>query len=286
MRGGSQPHLMRCSDGNYYVVKFQNNPQHRRILVNELLGSALAQQMGLPVPEFAIVDVSETLIGFTPDLCIELLRGRLACGPGLQFGSRLPSGPHCEFLIDCLPNSLMAWTANVRDFIGMLVFDKWTCNTDHRQVVFAQLPKTLKYKAWMIDEGFCFNEQYWNFPDAPRRSLYDKFKVYDRVLGIETFEPWLEKLDSLDLTALLELLKDVPAEWYGSDLSSLERLLEKLASRRQIVRDLLCEAQNVSPHVFPNWLSPGHVRTTLPSDKCKAEISREIGNNQRGGRFH
>ncbi len=36
MRGGAQSHLMRCSDGHYYVVKFQNNPQHRRILVNEL----------------------------------------------------------------------------------------------------------------------------------------------------------------------------------------------------------------------------------------------------------
>jgi len=35
MRGGAQSQLMRCSDENYYVVKFQNNPQHRRILVNE-----------------------------------------------------------------------------------------------------------------------------------------------------------------------------------------------------------------------------------------------------------
>jgi len=35
MRGGAQSHLMRCDDGYYYVVKFQNNPQHRRILVNE-----------------------------------------------------------------------------------------------------------------------------------------------------------------------------------------------------------------------------------------------------------
>jgi hypothetical protein len=25
MRGGAQSHLMRCADGNYYVVKFQNN---------------------------------------------------------------------------------------------------------------------------------------------------------------------------------------------------------------------------------------------------------------------
>ncbi len=27
MRGGAQSHLMRCADSNYYVVKFQNNPQ-------------------------------------------------------------------------------------------------------------------------------------------------------------------------------------------------------------------------------------------------------------------
>ena len=28
MRGGAQSHMMRCADGFYYVVKFQNNPQH------------------------------------------------------------------------------------------------------------------------------------------------------------------------------------------------------------------------------------------------------------------
>ncbi len=39
MRGGAQSHLMRCDDSHYYVVKFQNNPQHRRVLVNELLGA-------------------------------------------------------------------------------------------------------------------------------------------------------------------------------------------------------------------------------------------------------
>jgi hypothetical protein len=37
MRGGAQSHLMRASDGHYYVVKFQNNPQHLRVLANELL---------------------------------------------------------------------------------------------------------------------------------------------------------------------------------------------------------------------------------------------------------
>src|SRR5437667_364076 len=37
MRGEAQAHLMRANDGQYYVVKFQNNPQHIRVLANELL---------------------------------------------------------------------------------------------------------------------------------------------------------------------------------------------------------------------------------------------------------
>src|ERR1041384_6339969 len=34
MRGGAQAHLMRADDGHFYVVKFQNNPQHLRVLAN------------------------------------------------------------------------------------------------------------------------------------------------------------------------------------------------------------------------------------------------------------
>jgi len=86
--GGAQSHLKRCDEGYYYVVKFQNNPQHRRILVNELLGTRLAARLGLPtVP--AVSAVSEELIRLTPDLAVELPRARIPCQPGLQFGSAI-----------------------------------------------------------------------------------------------------------------------------------------------------------------------------------------------------
>jgi hypothetical protein len=68
MRGGAQSHLMRCSDGNYYVVKFQNNPQHPRILVNEMLGTRVASRLGLPTTPVDIVYVCEELIRLTSDL--------------------------------------------------------------------------------------------------------------------------------------------------------------------------------------------------------------------------
>ena len=65
MRGGAQSHLMRANDGFYYVVKFQNNPQDTRVLANEMLATRLAQELGIPVPEPAVIEVSSWLIEHT-----------------------------------------------------------------------------------------------------------------------------------------------------------------------------------------------------------------------------
>src|SRR5271154_1483751 len=88
MRGGSQPQLMRCSDGKDYVVKFQNNPQGLRILANELLAALLAKALGLPVAESAIVNVPACLISGSDEMFMELARGHTPYMPGLCFGSR------------------------------------------------------------------------------------------------------------------------------------------------------------------------------------------------------
>src|ERR1700757_1736928 len=136
MRGGAQSHLMRCSDGQYYVVKFQNNPQHRRILVNELLGTRLAGRLGLPTAPVEVVEVGAELIRLTPELYIELPRSRTPCAAGLQFGSRYPGDPREMTLHDFLPDEKLREVKNLHDFAGMLVFDKWACNTNGRQTVF------------------------------------------------------------------------------------------------------------------------------------------------------
>src|SRR6266542_3561417 len=88
MRGGAQSQLMRADDGHFYVVKFKNNPQHLRVLANEMLATRLAEQIGLPVPSTEIIDVNEWLVRHTPELHIQLAGRTLPCAPGLQFGSR------------------------------------------------------------------------------------------------------------------------------------------------------------------------------------------------------
>ena len=172
MRGGAQSHLMRCSDEEYYVVKFVNNPQGGKVLANELLGTRLAARLGLPTPGAAVVVVSERLIEYTEDLVMQLGRGRARCKAGLQFGSRYPGSPAETPVYDFLPEEQLREVGNLADFCGMLAFDKWTCNTNGRQAIFFRARGETNYQAQMIDQGFCFNACEWNFPDAPLRGLY------------------------------------------------------------------------------------------------------------------
>lgn len=273
MRGGAQSQLMRCSDGHYYVVKFQNNPQHRRILVNELLGTRLAARLGLPVTPAAVVHVSEELIRLTPELCVELPRSRVPCQAGLQFGSRYPGDPRRLTMHDFLPDEQLRQVENVHDFAGMLVFDKWTCNTNGRQTIFYRQPPAetragstspppspdaegtaQSYKTSMIDQGFCFNAGEWNYPDAPLRGLYARNRVYEGITGMESFAPWTARLqNSITDRVLSEVVQEIPPDWYADDYDAILRLVEQLYRRRTRVAELLLAAKNTTRQPFPNW---------------------------------
>lgn len=254
MRGGSQSHLMRCSDDHCYVVKFQNNPQHRRVLVNELLATRLAALLGLPTTTGAVIDVSEELIRLTDDLRIEMPRQRIPCQAGLQFGSRYLGDPRRQAVFDFLPDERLSQVVNLHDFAGMLVFDKWTCNTDWRQALFFRRGEGQSYATVMIDHGFCFNCGEWNFPDAPLRGVYDRRAVYAEIRILKDFDPWLSRLESeFNLELLFEAGNGIPPEWYEFDTASFHDLLKRLDSRRKLVRQLLQTARKRLPLVFPKW---------------------------------
>jgi hypothetical protein len=261
MRGGAQSHLMRCSNQAYYVVKFQNNPQGLRILANELLGTRLAARLGLSVAEPEVVEVGAELIAHTEDLVIQLGRGRAPCKAGKQFGSRYPGNLADVAVYDFLPDEQLRAVTNIGEFCGMLVFDKWTCNTNGRQAIFFREPEAgggaagaeARYCTRMIDNGFCFNAGEWNFPDAPLRGLYARHRVYEAVRGMESFEAWIARVERIEESALGEIYGQIPPEWYDCDADALEKMLEQLLRRRMLVRELIVSAWKSSAQPFPNW---------------------------------
>jgi hypothetical protein len=253
MRGGAQSHLVRCADERFYIVKFQNNPQGTRILANELLGTRLAARMGIAVAGAAAVEVLQEMVELTDDLCVQLGRGRVPCTAGLQFGSQYPGHPATTAVYDFLPDEQLRQVENLADFCGIFVFDKWTCNTNGRQAIFLRDLDSERYRAVMIDHGFCFNASEWNFPDAPLRGIYTRSSIYEQVRGWEAFEPWIERAERLDEGVLDEIAREIPPEWYNFDQDALFRLLEQLLRRRKLVRELILSAKNSSRVPFPNW---------------------------------
>jgi hypothetical protein len=265
MRGGAQSQLMLGSDANLWVVKFQNNPQHLRVLANELIATRIAAAVGLPVPASDVVEVSDWLINHSAEMVVDRGRGvRERCAAGLQFGSQFAGGLMPGQVVDYLPEPQMDEVRNLGDFAGMLVIDKWTGNCNGRQAVFERKPRERKYKAIFIDQGFCFNAGEWTFPDAPLRGVYARNRVYARVSGWSSFEPWLGRVEAFPAAELWKIAEQVPPVWYGGDLAVIERLMETLLQRRSRVRELIEQFRESDREPFPNWGSSR--RVTVPGN--------------------
>ena len=258
MRGGAQSQLMLGADGNLWVVKFQNNPQHVRVLANELIATRLAEGAGLTVPATDIVEVTEWLVEHTLDMHVDQGRGvKDRCAAGLQFGSRFVGGLMPGQVVDYLPEPQLEEVRNFAEFAGMLCLDKWTGNCNGRQAIFERKARERKYRATFIDQGFCFNGGDWTFPDSPLRGVYARNSVYARVTGWESFEPWLSRIEQMDAANLWAIAEVVPPEWYGGDVAAIERLVETLLQRRSRVREAIVSFRDSSREPFPNWAGIG-----------------------------
>ena len=254
MRGGAQSQLMLGADGNLWVVKFRNNPQHARVLANELIATRLAEAIGLAVPKSDVVEVSDWLIRNSPGMVLEFGKGvRELCAAGLQFGSQFVGGLMPGQVVDYLPEPQMEEVRNQTEFAGMLAVDKWTGNCNGRQAVFERRPRERKYRAIFIDQGYCFNAGEWNFPDSPLRGVFPRNQVYARVTGWASFEPWLSRIEEFEAGRLWAIAEEVPPEWYGGDLGMIERLMEQLLARRSRVRELIESFRDSDREPFPNW---------------------------------
>jgi len=248
LRGGSQAQLMVADDSHEYVIKFQGNPQTTRVLANEYLAGRLARMIKLNVPEPAIIHVdAETIRRY--DISFQLAGSEIVPPAGVQFGSRLIVD---EEVHDWLPTLWLGKINNVREFAGMLAFDKWTGNADGRQVVFHKRCSQRKYTAAFIDFGYCFNAAEWSFPDSPLRGVYARQEMYAHIDSWNNFEPWLSRIEGCSMGALEGIAEEIPNEWYG-DRQDVDQLIHSLFERRAAVRQVIEDFRKSHQSPFPKW---------------------------------
>jgi len=154
------------------------------------------------------------------------------------------------------------------------VLDKWTCNSDGRQAVFCRKrPRSQRYSATFIDQGYCFNASEWTFPDYPLRGVYATNCVYQGVTGWEAFEPALTRAEEMDSEAIWRCAVDIPEEWYEADRDGLRRLVEALYRRRCLIRRLINIFRESMRNPFPNWCDASHC-AAKPISRNYQELSQ------------
>ena len=260
MRGGAQSHLLEADDGNFYIVKFQNNPQHRRILVNELVAADFLNYLQISAAPAEIVNITPEFLSANPEIHIQLGTKRIPVAPGWHFGSRHPGNPDVLAVYDFLPDVLLSGVSNLSDFLAVLVFDKWMGNADGRQSIFFrarvedwQQAVKKAFVAVMIDHGFVFNGPHWDFADSPLQGLYPRKLVYESVRAFDDFQPWLDQIVHFPEEIVDRAFRKIPPEWLEGSDDEFEQLLESLLRRRARVPDLLAETRKARINPFPNW---------------------------------
>ncbi|HEY0672738.1 MAG TPA: HipA family kinase [Longimicrobiales bacterium] len=239
--GGSLPAIV-DTDGGLFVVKFRGAGQGPKALIAEIIAGSIAQHLGLPVPELALIEIGAAFGRAEPDPEIqEILRASHGVNVGLRYldGAFNYDGFAAgEFI----PQALAA---------EIVWFDAFLTNPDrtHRNpniLIFERHP-------WLIDHGAALYAHHsWSGVDAERtRTPFPLIK--DHVLlraaaDLNAADARLQaRLDSASLARLLAgvpdaLLLDPIIAGEFSDAAAARRryhdyLLQRLAAPRAFVAE-------------------------------------------------
>ncbi len=265
LRGGAQAHLIQAEDGHFYAVKFQSNPQGRRVLVNEWIAHAVFEQLRIASAKVAAIEITAEFLATHPQVNLQRGSEFLPPQPGWHFGSRLADDPHRVGFYDFVPDQLLNEVVNLTDFLGALVVDRWLANADARQAVFFRAKikpwapsvqvhaSKVGFVAMMIDHGYTFGGPQWQFADASGYGLYHRTVVYHSVTRLGSFEPWLEQVMHFPESVLEAARHSLPPQWVEGEEDLLDKMLHTLLQRRRKLPDLLELCRTGIAQPFPRW---------------------------------
>jgi hypothetical protein len=241
--GGSLPAVVDTEGGGLFVVKFRGAGQGARALIAELIVGRLAQALGLPVPELAIVELSAAFGRSEPDPEIQdILRGSHGVNVGLRY---LDSAFNFDAAAasDLVPAELAT---------RLVWLDALVTNADrtHRN------PNLLVWqrRLWLIDHGGALYAHHdWASVDEARtRTSFPRIREHvllDRAGDPAAVDPRLAS--RLDARVIASVLAAVPDELLTDPVSCREfatagdaraRYRDYLLTRLRPPRDFVAEA--------------------------------------------
>lgn len=177
--GGSLPAVVETDTGGLQVVKFRGAGQGAKVLIAELIVGGIASALDLPVPELALVEVSERFGRSEPDSEIQEILRR---SHGVNVGMRYLDG---AFNFDPLAAGDMIDPGLAARIVWL---DALVTNPDRT----ARNPNLMIWerRPWLIDHGAALYAQHdWaSVDDARARTPFPLIERHVLIRGAESIE--------------------------------------------------------------------------------------------------
>jgi hypothetical protein len=241
--GGSLPAVVDTDGGGLFVVKFRGAGQGAKALIAELIVGLLAEALGLPIPDLAVVELADVFGRSEADPEIQdILRG----SHGVNVGLRYLDG---AFNFDlAAAGDLISGELATR----LVWFDALVTNPDRTP----RNPNLLVWdrRPWLIDHGGALYAHHnWSAVDEARtRTAFPRIREHvllDRAGDLTSIDTALAGALTADVVD--RVLADVPDELLTDPLSGRDfsspaaaraRYREYLTTRLSPPREFVAEA--------------------------------------------
>jgi len=235
--GRNRPLLLGCDNGGggtfEVVVKFRGREMDEKAQIAELVTAQLADDLGLQVPQGAVVDVP---LGFEAIIAEKDLAAMVKGSPGLNFGS-----VHLGAGFTTWPPGREPYGAQRDQAADVFAFDTLIQNADRRAVNPNLWARSDRLGIYDHEQAFSFlalpiiggAPKPWAVANQGKAFGFLDQHIFYRSLrgGRLDFGPFKEKLGALTDEQIQTYADSIPTEWNKSDLS--DRIVEYLGEARE-----------------------------------------------------
>ncbi|PZE21488.1 hypothetical protein CBW46_009090 [Paenibacillus xerothermodurans] len=233
--GKARPQLILFNDGCEYVVKFKNNRQGTRVLVNEYVVGRLAKLLNLPIVPFKVVSISQKFIKANK----RLARRRLKAGR--QFASLYLD--HCVPLSQARPPGRRQ-LRNADQLKSLIAFDHWVNNTDRGRGNILVDGYSRSRRVYIIDHANCFTNGFkWtkkSLKVIPQKTIKRRVHRWCATLfkDRKTLLASIKKIKAIRGSQIRKIIDSIPADW-GVTAAEKHALYHHILQSRKTLRKRL-----------------------------------------------
>ena len=236
--GRNRPLLLSCDNTNgdrlEVVVKFRGREMDEKAQTAELIAAQLADDLGLHIPQAAVVDV---LRGFEAIIPEKELAAMVKSSPGSNFGS-----VHLGAGFTTWPPGREPYGAQRDQAADVFAFDTLIQNPDRRTVNPNLWARSDRIGVYDHEQAFSFLSvpilggapKPWLVASQAKSFRFLEQHIFYRGLrgGRLSLGPFKEKLGQLTDKRIQAYADTVPPEWRGKN-DSCERMVEYLGEARE-----------------------------------------------------